>query len=36
MGQKNNALLIGFKPKIDAIPVKIPDKVCFVITNTCV
>lgn len=36
MGQKNNALLIDFKPTIDAIDVKIPDQVCFVITNTCV
>ena len=25
MGEKNNALLIDFKPSIAAIPVKIPD-----------
>lgn len=36
MGEKDCALLIDFKPKIGAISVKIPDQVCFVITNTCV
>ena len=36
MGSKNNALLINFKPQISASHVRIPDQVCFVITNTCV